>query len=63
MALRIKACHGHCETCGHPDLSDLDLEIHQSPDGQFSFAWACRNLIACTRRVGAKNRETADARR
>lgn len=46
--MRLKVCHGQCEHCGHTDVQDLDLQIHQSPDGQFSMAFTCRDQAACT---------------
>lgn len=45
--MRIKMCHAQCEGCGHADVQDLDLEIHQSPDGQFSLAAVCRDSEIC----------------
>lgn len=47
-------CHAQCEHCGHPEVADLDLVIHQSGDGKFSLAAECREPLACTVRTNAR---------
>lgn len=45
--MRIKMCHAHCEHCNHAVVADLDLHIHQSPDGVFSLSAVCRDEALC----------------
>lgn len=59
--MRIKLCHAQCEHCGHSDVQDLDLEIHQSPDGKFSLAASCRDELACLWRRSPEAQKVANA--
>lgn len=60
--MRIKVCHAQCEHCGHPEVADLDLQIHQCGDGQFSMAATCRDQESCGyRQLAFTDREVAGA--